>query len=276
MTKHLDLDYCRAWASALAASGSYDGADAATLLPRIAHGVAMGADPATAASNITVSKGKVVLSATFQAARLIRNGKVRYDITHASEERVELTWYRNGEKVGTSTFTIAEAKRAGLTSKTVWANYPEDLLFARALTRGIRRHAPETLAGTPAYTAEEVGADVTHAIGQPVPLLAAAPGDPGHRCGPGETAPKPTAAQLDELRRLKNELAIPDDAWREIVKRRGGSRSAREFTPQEADDLIAALRHRVSTQQLQDGLDAGKRVEVTVGGEAASADAAEF
>src|SRR5262245_45421877 len=101
-----DLDYCRQWARDLAASGSYDGSDASALLPRIALGVAMGADPATAASNITITRGRACFSATFQAALLIRRGVVRYDFTFASEEKVELTWYRDGKRVGTSQFTM--------------------------------------------------------------------------------------------------------------------------------------------------------------------------
>src|SRR5262249_21575363 len=118
----VDLDHCTAWARALAASGCYDGADAATLLPRIALGLGAGTDPATAWSNITISKGKAAFSASFQAALLVRRGVVRYDIVTASEEVVELAWFREGKQVGTSKFTIAEAKRAGLTSKAVWAS----------------------------------------------------------------------------------------------------------------------------------------------------------
>jgi hypothetical protein len=115
----IDLCYCKEWAGALAASGLYDGADAAALLPRIAIGTALGIDPATAAGNISVSRGKVTIAASLQAALLIRRGEVRYDLTDADEERVALFWYRKGKALGRSQFTMAEAKRAGLTSKSV-------------------------------------------------------------------------------------------------------------------------------------------------------------
>src|SRR5262249_40257498 len=86
MTNKPDLEYCRSWARALAESGSYDGADAAMLLPRIALGVAMGVDPVTACNTIVVKGGKVIIFANLVGTRIIRQGTVRWDITSISEE----------------------------------------------------------------------------------------------------------------------------------------------------------------------------------------------
>jgi len=60
---------------------------------------------------------------------------------------------------GAATFTIEEAKTAGLAGKDNWKGYPSDMLFARALTRAQRRYAPDIWGGS-VYTPEEVGADV--------------------------------------------------------------------------------------------------------------------
>jgi hypothetical protein len=258
----LDLNYCQAWAEALARSGSYDGADARTLLPRVALGLAVGADPASGASNITISKSKAVFSAAFQAALLVRRGVVRYDIVSASEECVELAWFRDGRKVGVSRFTIAEAKRANLTNKSVWQHYPEDLLFARALTRGIRRFAPETLAGFPAYTAEEMGADVPVQVEAP----AAAPALPDRRDAAAVGAAvqdlvvelpanqRATEAQLLELVRLRTDLAIDRADWAKILHKRSVT-TARNLSPAQAATLIEKLQHRLAVATLEAGKD---------------------
>ena len=51
--------------------------------------------------------------------------------------------------------TMEDAKRAGLLGKTSWQRYPEDMLFARALSRGARRFCPDALGGA-IYTPEEL------------------------------------------------------------------------------------------------------------------------
>lgn len=52
-------------------------------------------------------------------------------------------------------------KRAGLTSKDVWKSFPESMLFARALTDGVRTFCPDVMMGHNAYTTEELGAEAT-------------------------------------------------------------------------------------------------------------------
>lgn len=272
------LRYCQEWAEQLARSGKYDGEDARALLPRIAMGLTLGVDPATAASNITVSKGKVTLSSSLQAALLIRRGEVTYEIIEASEDAVVLEWKpgpkwtRGEQKLGRSKFTIAEAKRAGLLKKDVWQAYPEDLLFARALTRGIKRFAPDLLAGVAACTSEEMGADVrpelphvgAAAVATP-PTTATPP--PAKTAQPPAAPPaataqpqsgKATVEQLTRIRQLKHDLAIPDGAWKGIVAKRGVE-SARDLSPDQADDLIAKLSHRLAAQSLEQGFSADEQ-----------------
>ena len=54
-------------------------------------------------------------------------------------------------------YTIEDAKRAGLLGKGNWKTYPEDMLFARAVSRLCRRLFQDVLLGC-AYVPEELGA----------------------------------------------------------------------------------------------------------------------
>jgi hypothetical protein len=58
-----------------------------------------------------------------------------------------------------SSFTIEEAKRAKLTDKDNWKNFASDMLFARALTRGQRRYAPDVAIGS-VYAEGEIADEV--------------------------------------------------------------------------------------------------------------------
>ena len=69
----------------------------------------------------------------------------------ATECDIELSHERGGTFLSHYDTTMAE--RAGLLGKDVWKKYPEDMLFARAVSRGIRKVLPEAVLGI--YTPEE-------------------------------------------------------------------------------------------------------------------------
>ena len=91
-----------------------------------------------------------------------RGGKYDYRILTEPDNNTTciLEWYQAGESVGKSQFTLEEAKKAGLVrSGGAWEHYPSDMLFARALTRGVRRFAPDAFVGMPVYAVGETGDD---------------------------------------------------------------------------------------------------------------------
>jgi hypothetical protein len=225
-------------AERLARGGPYEGASAAQLEARIWIGIALGIDPATACGSIGFARGKPTFAAGLQAALLARSERYQYEAEEITDQRAAIRFFRDGKLVGISCFTIEEAKRAGLTGKSVWQAYPGDLLFARAMTRGIRRYAPDLLVGSAAYTPEEAGADTR----EPIPPTITTPATTGIR-----------DEQLGRLKELKDELTIPLDAWRAMIGKRG-VQSARQLTASQADELIAKLKHRTATKQLQDAM----------------------
>jgi hypothetical protein len=60
----------------------------------------------------------------------------------------------------TVTFTMQDAKTAGLAGKGNWNKYPAAMLLARATSAAVRAACPEVLMGI-SYTPEELGAAVT-------------------------------------------------------------------------------------------------------------------
>lgn len=93
----------------------------------------------------------------------------RYDyrIVEVTAERCELVFYEHGQETGRSTFTIAEARAAGVGSAqppgkpaTMLQMFPRNMLFSRAMSNGLRWYCPNASAGTSLYTPEEMGADV--------------------------------------------------------------------------------------------------------------------
>lgn len=93
-------------------------------------------------------QGKPVIDATLLRALAIRAG-YRVLVTDASREsataKVILT--STGETLGTVTYTMDDAKTAGLAGKSNWKSNPEDMLVARATSRAVRRYCSDALVG---------------------------------------------------------------------------------------------------------------------------------
>lgn len=124
--------------------------------------------PLTAASNgLYVVNGRIAAQTNIIAAQLRRHPDYDYEIVEIAPTGATVAILRRGVdgrmvEAGRASFTIDDAKRAGLTGKDNWKNYPEDLLFARALGRAQRRFAPDVF-GQPVYTPEELGSNTIDA-----------------------------------------------------------------------------------------------------------------
>ncbi len=102
-----------------------------------------------------IVEGKIELSSGAMAALIKSSGIYKFKIVTLTAERCELSWTEREtpadkwEKAGPNTiFTIEDAKRAGLIKpKSGWEKYPEDMCFARCLSRGFRRYCAELAAG---------------------------------------------------------------------------------------------------------------------------------
>lgn len=126
---------------------------AAQAITKVLAGQEMGIPPMAAMRGLYVSKkGNIEFMTGLMGALVKRSGKYDYDILEASDTAVVLRWKQRDDAGrwqvrGETDFTRAEAEQAALDSKETYKAYTEDMLFARALSRGCRRFCPDIFFG---------------------------------------------------------------------------------------------------------------------------------
>lgn len=139
--------------------------DQAQAVTKILCGRELGFSPIVSMQGIHIIEGKPALSSNLMATLIKRSGKYDYRVktwTHQEcvltfREKVEGKW----EEVGESSFDMNDAKNAGVIRPGgSWAKYPKPMMFARALSMGLRTYCPDVSAA-PVYSPEEMGAEVT-------------------------------------------------------------------------------------------------------------------
>lgn len=117
-------------------------------------GAEMGIGPTTALSNIQIAMGKPTLGAALVGALVQRSGRYHYTVTELTDQTVSIDFFDQTTKIGTSTFTMQDAMKAGLGRSDTWSKYGRNMLMARALTNGARWFTPGVLGGA-VYDPEE-------------------------------------------------------------------------------------------------------------------------
>lgn len=147
-------------ARAFKASGMFpDLQSEAQAFVKIIAGRELGIGPMAAISGLNVIKGRATPSANLLATLVKTHPAYDYLPREVTAEKARIEFFQNGEAIGISEFTIQEAKQAGLNGQN-WQKYPKAMLFARALSQGVRWFAPDVTAGSAAYVPEEMGAVV--------------------------------------------------------------------------------------------------------------------
>lgn len=144
-------------ANALALSGMFkDALKAEQAFAKMLIGRDLGLSPTQAMMGINIIEGKPELSANLQAAFVKRTPGYDYRVTEHTTEACEITFYRDGEPLGTSRFTMEDAKTAGLAGRGPWKSYPKNMLYARAMSNGVAFHCPEVTGGVKTYSDGEI------------------------------------------------------------------------------------------------------------------------
>jgi hypothetical protein len=156
----LDL---RTLGDVFARSGYFDDAkQAGQAMVKILYGRELGIAPVTAMMGIHIIQGKPSASAGLLAGRIRASQRYDYRVKQLTNEACTIEFLDRGKVAGESTFTIEDAKTAGVyTGKNAhtWKSYARNMLFARALSNGARWYCPDVFGGS-VYTPEEMGAEV--------------------------------------------------------------------------------------------------------------------
>jgi hypothetical protein len=145
----------------LARSGFFsDTKDAAQAVVKILAGRELGFGPIASMTGVHIIQGKVAIGAALMGASVKADPRYDYRVIELSDQRAEIAFFEGGKELGRSVFTMDDAKAAGLTGKDNWRKFPRNMLYARAMSNGVRWYCPDAFGGNPAYTPDELGAEV--------------------------------------------------------------------------------------------------------------------
>lgn len=152
-------------AKMFAESGMFtDTKSAAQAIVKIQAGAELGIPPFAAMTGINIIMGKPTIGAGLMAAKVKGSGKYDYRVIQQDDKACSIDFYQGASKIGNSTFTIADAQKANTKNMD---KFPKNMLFARAMSNGVRWYTPDVFAG-PVYTPEEF-IDIPHTVIEPEP-----------------------------------------------------------------------------------------------------------
>ena len=128
---------------------------AAQAIVKIQAGAELGIPPFAAMSGISIIQGKPALGASLIAGLIKSSHKYDYRVVKHDATGCVIEFYEGETKLGESSFTTDDAKRAGLLGRDIWTKYPRNMLFSRAMSNGARWYTPDLFTG-PIYTPEEL------------------------------------------------------------------------------------------------------------------------
>lgn len=143
-------------ANALAASGMYkDVVQGEQAFAKMIVGRDLGLSPAQS-MQLYIVEGSIQVPYPMMLMFIrAREGYAVEKLEHTREKCV-LRFLVDGEEVGVSDFSMEDARDANLASKDVWKKYPRNMLFARALSNGVKWFIPEVASGLSIYVPEEL------------------------------------------------------------------------------------------------------------------------
>ncbi len=184
---------------AFAESGMFpDVKSAAQAIVKIQAGREIGLPPVASMNGIHIIQGKLTIGAGLMASTVKGSDKYDYRIVELSDKNCSIDFFEKDAVIGNSAFNIEDAKKAG--TKNI-DKFPKNMLFARAISNGVRWFCPDIFAG-PVYTPEEF--DI-HPVGNSNGVKA----DVKTEDTTAEVMEKPAADNLDSIKETVARMTSP-------------------------------------------------------------------
>lgn len=229
--------------------------NAGQALVKILCGAEMGFGPFASLVDVHIIEGKPAIGAKLMAAAIKRSGVYDYQIRRLDAEACELEFFRNGKTLGPVGYSMAEADAAGVSigkggaRKANWQKHPDDMLFARAVSKGFRRHCPDLCGGVVAYDPDELD------NGQPADPRPAV--DAEFTVNPAPEAPaepEPThfvvsavpEEMVDRFAKAVAALKLDPAALKAKLVEKYGVDSYRKLTAGQAEEVLSKMEERVA------------------------------
>ena len=152
------FDYNNAWrqAKAMAGTSIFGKATPEQLMNIMMTGHEMGFSPTASVRAIYMINGKAFLSADAMVASVLMSGHaIHFTLKELTNESCTYITRRKGSPIDAEyTFTLEDAKRAGLTGKGTWKDWTKNMLRARCASNLVRVAYPDALLGV--YAHEEM------------------------------------------------------------------------------------------------------------------------
>lgn len=162
----VNVDELKRLGMMLATSGYFETAQnrdvaVAQMCVKVMAGRELGFGPFASVNGIHVIKGKPAVSANLMAAAVKANPRYDYRVRKMDNDSVAIEFFEieNGKRasLGMSEFTRQDAKAAGTQNME---RYGRNMMFARAMSNGVKWFCPDVFDGNLVYVPEELGAEV--------------------------------------------------------------------------------------------------------------------
>jgi hypothetical protein len=142
-------------ATAMVKSGYFqDSREVSQAIVKILAGREMGFGAFASMTGVYIISGRPSIGANLMASAVKRSGRYDYRVIEMTDTACDIEYLQAGKTIGHSRFTIEDAKRAGTKNLD---KFPRNMLFARAMSNGVRWFCPDVFDGAPVYTPEELG-----------------------------------------------------------------------------------------------------------------------
>jgi hypothetical protein len=118
---------------------------------KIMAGAEVGLPPFQSMSGIHIILGKPVIGAGLIASKIKGSGKYDYIVVQMDDKLCSIDFFQGKTKIGNSSFSNEDAKKAQTKNME---KYPKNMLFARAISNGVKWYCPDVFGG-PVYVNEE-------------------------------------------------------------------------------------------------------------------------